>query len=245
MARVLGYLLVALLAATGLLWPLLAGLDTGDASAASDPARITNYTADYTVEADGGLTATETVTVAFPAGRHGIFRYWDVTTGADPHVRHIPEIVSVERDGAPEPFETSRQQGHRFVVAKIGDPDVYLEPGTHTYRIEYTTEGVLDPPGGAAATFDTAAGTAAPVGSVFHWSVVPGGWEMAIDRADITVRLPAASGLVECAVSGAACILGGAGTDTVSVGVTGLEPRTAVNVRIGLGLDAPARATVP
>ncbi|MDO2380353.1 DUF2207 domain-containing protein, partial [Rhodococcus electrodiphilus] len=245
MARVLGYLVVALLAAAGLLWPLLAGLDTGEASEAADPARITNYSVDYAVDADGGLTATETVTVDFPADRHGIFRYWDVTTGADPHVRHIPEIVSVERDGEPEPYETSWEQGRRLVVAKIGDPDVYLEPGTHTYRLAYTTEGVLDPPGAAAGTFDTAAGTAAPVGSVFHWSVVPGGWEMAVDRADITVRLPTASGVVECAAPGATCVLGGAGTDTVSVGVTGLAPRTAVNVRIGLGLDAPARSTVP
>ncbi|MCL2532947.1 MAG: DUF2207 domain-containing protein [Nocardiaceae bacterium] len=232
MARAFGYVVVMFAAAIGLLWPLIPASGSDDASSVDDPVTITTYAADYGVDAGGRLTATETITAEFPSGRHGIFRFWDVTTASDPHVRHIPDIVSVEQDGGPASFERSTSQGARFVVAKIGDPDVYVAPGLHVYRITYTIDGVLDPADEGAE-------------SVFHWSVVAPGWQMPIDRADVTVHLPAPSAAVECHVTGSVCTVAGEGAETVTIGATGLAPRTGVDARIGLGTEAPARDTVP
>ncbi|WFR70862.1 DUF2207 domain-containing protein [Prescottella defluvii] len=231
-ARAFGYVVVMFAAAIGLLWPLIPASGSGDASSVDEPVTITTYAADYGVDAGGRLTATETLSAEFPSGRHGIFRFWDVTTASDPHVRHVPDIVLVEQDGGPASFERSTSQGARFDVVKIGDPDVYVTPGPHVYRISYTIDGVLDPAGNEA-------------GSVFHWSVVAPGWQMPMDRADVTVHLPSPSTAVECHVTGSFCAVTGEGTDTVTIGATGLAPRTGVDARIGLEIPAPARDTVP
>ena len=37
------------------------------------------------------------------------------------------------------------EDGERFRVAKIGDPDQYLSWGTHVFEIRYSIAGVLDP----------------------------------------------------------------------------------------------------
>jgi hypothetical protein len=105
---------LAVVFAVAMLWPVLAGVVSGTSSAASDPVTITDYDASYVVSADGLLSATETVTTAFPSGRHGIFRYWDVTDRADASVRYLPTIRSVSRDGVDEKFTTSWQDGRTF-----------------------------------------------------------------------------------------------------------------------------------
>ena len=43
-----------------------------------DPVVITNFRAEFVVDRDGRMEATETITGDFPGDRHGIFRYWDV-----------------------------------------------------------------------------------------------------------------------------------------------------------------------
>ena len=68
---------------------------------ADDPVVISNYKADFTVDADGTLDAVETITGEFPCGRHGIFRYWDVANQNSPRVRQKPEITSILLDGEP------------------------------------------------------------------------------------------------------------------------------------------------
>ena len=85
-------------------------------------------------------------------------------------------------DGAEAQFETSWEDGDRFLVARIGDPDVYLYPGEHTYTITYAIDGVIsDPAAGAAGTYASPEGQdASDPGSVLYWNVVAQGWEMAI-----------------------------------------------------------------
>ena len=74
---------------------------------------------------------TETLTVDFPeSGKHGIFRFFDRADPSAPHARRDPHDISVTMDGAPEPFELSTQSGGRYVVARIGDPNVTLRPAT-------------------------------------------------------------------------------------------------------------------
>ena len=61
-------LVLVALAAVGLLWPLLAGLESSS-SAADDPVTITDYRATFDVAADGTLTAVEDITAEFPQVR--------------------------------------------------------------------------------------------------------------------------------------------------------------------------------
>ena len=89
MTRVIGLRVVSLLVmAALLLFPVLGGLVANGSGSGVDPVTITHYEADYAVDADGTLRATETITADFPSGRHGIFRYWDLADLADRTVRY-------------------------------------------------------------------------------------------------------------------------------------------------------------
>ena len=100
-------------------------------------------------------------------------------------------------------YQVLSEGGGRFRVAKIGDPDRYLDWGTHIFEIRYTIPGVLDPGDtGARKEFASSAGQTADgqPPSVFFWNVVAPSWNNSIDRADITVTLPAAITGAQCSV---------------------------------------------
>ena len=144
MRRILAWSIPLALIVFGLLWPLVFR-GGSEASDISDPVVFSNYKADFVVSADGRLDAVETITGEFPSSRHGIFRYWDVANQNSPRVRQKPEITSVLLDGEIVPYQLLWEDGQRFRVAKIGDPDRYLTYGTHVFEIRYTIPGVLDP----------------------------------------------------------------------------------------------------
>src|SRR4029079_3849567 len=130
--------------AIAVLWPALR-YDSGGPGATDTPT-ISRYLADFTVADNGDLTATETLTVTFPdSGKHGIFRFFDRSDPSAPHARRDPHDISVSMDGAPVPVDLSTQASGRYVVARIGDPDVTVAPGDHTYVIRYRIDGVLEP----------------------------------------------------------------------------------------------------
>jgi uncharacterized membrane protein YgcG len=214
---------------------------SGEATPASDPSQITNYRAVFDVARSGTLKAVETLTTDMPSGRHGIFRYWDVSDLSDSHVRLVPKDIKITMDGSPVHSALSWEAGHSIRVAKIGDPDHYVTPGQHVYRISYRIDGAIAPPSAGADK-----GTADAAKSVFYWNVVPQGWEMSIARSAITVNLPAASEKVQCTSGdGGRCDVSGAGTRSVAVRTGALAPRTPVTVRVGLPLDPPDRVTQP
>ncbi len=140
MWRVIRWLIPLALITFGLLWPLVFRGGSA-ASTVSDPVVFSNYKADFVVNRDGQLDAVETITAEFPSGRHGIFRYWDVANQNSPRVRQKPEITSILLDGRPAPYQMLWEDGERFRVAKIGDPDQYLSWGTHVFEIRYTHRG--------------------------------------------------------------------------------------------------------
>ena len=121
------------LIAVGVLWPLVFR-PGAEASDASDPVVFSNYDADFTVSEDGRLDAVETITGEFPSGRHGIFKYWEVDNQNNSGVRQTPEVTSILLDGEPVPYQMLWEGGERFRVAKIGDPDQHLSPGTARVR---------------------------------------------------------------------------------------------------------------
>src|ERR1700752_1135473 len=166
MWRVIRWLIPLALITFGLFLP--GGFRGGpSASDVSDPVVFSNYKADFVVNRDGRLDAVETITAEFPSGRHGIFRYWDVANQNSPRVRQKPEITSVLLDGEPAPYQMLWEDGERFRVAKIGNPDQYLGYGTHVFEIRYNIPGVLDPGAtGADKTFAATTGSTSTSPSV-------------------------------------------------------------------------------
>lgn len=221
-------------------WPLFASA-SGDSASAYDPATISDYKVDLTVDKAGTLEAVETLQVAMPEGRHGIFRFWDLADGADPHRRNVPRDISVTQDGAPATVAMSWEQGRRFRVAKIGDAGAILTPGVHTYVIRYAVDGVLRSPGGGVGPGSWAG---EDKGSEFVWDVVPGGWRMPITKAAVAVHLPAAAGDARCNVLQSTCDVSVDGS-TVQLAVGGLDPDTPVTLSTRLDTKPSSATTVP
>ncbi len=222
--------------AIAVLWPALR-YDVGG-PAATDTTTITRYLADFTVDDNGDLTVTETLTVNFPdSGKHGIFRFFDRADPSATHARRDPHDISVTMDGAPVPVDRTTESSGRYVVARIGDPNVTVQPGDHTYVIHYGIDGVLEPGTQGAQT-------------QFYWNLIPGGWAQEIDRAVLTVHLPApAQQPLQCAVGAGAttgCRPPTEGSRSFEVRANDLPPRTPVTVKVGLPIPTPpAGTTVP
>lgn len=140
--------------------------------------RIENFVSDATVNADASLTVRETITVTSEGYdiKHGILRDFP-TTYTNRHGQRVRVgfvVVDVERDGHAEPYSIeSASNGKRI---KIGEGDVYLTDGAHTYRIIYNTTRQL----GFFAGFDE-----------LYWNATGNGWTMPIQAATAIVRLPA------------------------------------------------------
>lgn len=117
----------------------------------------------------------------------------------------------------------------RFTNIRIGSESKEVPVGEHVYVITYTMSSVLLPDGD---------------GSRFYWNLIPSGWRQPIERADLTVNLPAAAEDVRCAVgreatSGCASAEG-EGTTTVRVTARDLAPGTPVTLRTGMDVAAPS-----
>jgi len=234
MGRVFRWLIPLALIMFGLLWPLV--LRGGSAaSGVDDPVVFSNYKANFVVNEAGRLDAVETITAEFPDGRHGLFRYWDIANPNSPRVRQKPEITSILLDGQPAPYQMLWEDGERFRVAKIGDPDQYVTAGTHVFEIRYTIDGVLDPAStGGNKTFAQSTGAPTTTGSVFYWNVIAPSWNNRIQRADISITLPGDIPRVQCTVGygvGAPCRDLTISGNTVKVSAQYLGSRTPVTVR--------------
>ncbi|PIB76214.1 hypothetical protein CQY22_007420, partial [Mycolicibacterium brumae] len=251
MGRLVGWLIVLGLIAAGLLWPLLlSGTSPGPAN--DDPVVFADYHGDYTVADNGNLTATETIVGEFPSGRHGLFRYFDVANPNLPGLRHVPTVASVTVDGEDASYDMFWENGRRFWVVKIGDPDRELAPGRHTFVINYSLTDALDPgTAGADRAFASRTGdVGAPATSAFYWNVVAPAWNNWMRNATATIHLPGP-------VPGAQCSLGyGVGAPcrglqisedgrTVTVGATNLAPHTPLTVLAAVDAETPNRNLVP
>lgn len=200
----------------------------------SEPTTITSYVAHFSIDGEGDLAATETITVDFPVSdRHGIFRFFDKADSSAPHARRVPHDVDVTMDGHDVPFELLSEESGRYVNAKIGDAGSTVPTGEHVYEISYEIDGVLE---------EGTEGTP----TQFYWNLIPSGWRQTIAAADLTVDLPVAANGVQCAVGpGAAggCTAEGDGTRTLRVQATSLPANTPVTIKAGLEMDTPPAGT--
>lgn len=167
MSRVNGFLLFALVVTLAV-----------DASLAAGSEQINRYESQIDVNENGSLRVTETINVT-AAGRRikrGIYRDFPTVYKTRYFVKtQVPfDVVSVTRDGQPEPFHTERKSNGIRVY--MGQEDTRLEPGSYTYQIVYTTNFQL-------GYFDNH--------DELYWNVTGNGWEFAIEQATASVRLPA------------------------------------------------------
>ncbi|GAB4334061.1 MAG: DUF2207 domain-containing protein [Desulfobulbaceae bacterium] len=139
--------------------------------------RITDFDSWLDVRPDGTIQVVETITVQALGKkiRRGIYRDFPTDYTTPSGVRHKVgfTLLSVQRDGRPEPHHTTRQDNG--VRIYIGKSDVFLKPGTYTYTIVYQTDRQI----GFFDDYDE-----------LYWNVTGNGWEFAIDRASATLNLP-------------------------------------------------------
>jgi hypothetical protein len=147
-------------------------------SARAQSERILDFRSDVTLEDDGSLQVTETITV-ISAGdkiRHGIFRDFP-TSYSDPYNnRYVVgfEMLSATRDSTAEQFRVDDQFNGKRIY--LGNPNALLSRGRHVYTLTYTTNRQL----GFYKDHDE-----------LFWNVTGNGWDFPIDAASATVHLPA------------------------------------------------------
>ncbi len=147
----------------------------GDAARAEE--YFERYHSDIALAKNGTLTVTETIRVHAEGNaiRRGIYRDFPLTfTDAEGREKEVGfRIISVERDGRPEPYRTENVR--RGVRIYFGSADTLLDRGFHDYRLTYETTRQI-------RFFDTH--------DELYWNVTGTQWAFPIRRASATVTLP-------------------------------------------------------
>ena len=179
---------------------------------------IRRFDADIVVKADGSLDVTETITVNAEGNqiRRGIYRDIPLKTMSEGGLwaENGFDIVTIERDGQSESYHTDWQG--MYLRIYLGDEDVFLSPGEHTYSIRYVTTRQL-------RYFDDY--------DELYWNVTGNFWSFPILKTLATVHLP--DGAVVRQVAGYTGGFGEAGSDYVA-GRTG-DSTISVAARRPLG----------
>lgn len=144
---------------------------------APTPERITSFDVDFTVNPDATVTVVERIQVAVRGEqiKRGIVRIIPLdhkTADGGTHRTDIT-LLSTTLDGNPVPNATQRSGGNISLV--LGDVDVLLTHGIHTYEIRYAASGHV------RFLQDRDA---------IYWNVTGNFWELAIDEASCRVHLP-------------------------------------------------------
>jgi len=146
--------------------------------------RITGFRSDIEVRQDGSMRVAETISVIAEGVqiRHGIYRdiptLYRSPTGENYRVGF--NVVSVERDGAAEPYITQGISNGKRV--RIGSADTFVPQGEHSYRITYDVTGEI----GFFKDYDE-----------LYWNVNGTGWDFTADRVEAQVSLPAGARILD------------------------------------------------
>lgn len=128
------------------------------------------------VERDGDIVVTETINVRAEGNeiRRGIFRdlprYYEQD---DVRYHYEYDILSIQRDNRREPYDTETE-GNAYRII-IGDEDVYLDSGDHTYVIRYRVKNQI---------------RYFPDHDELYWNVTGNYWAFPITQARATITLP-------------------------------------------------------
>jgi hypothetical protein len=141
---------------------------------------IRSYHADIAIGSDGTLEVTERIRVNVEGReiRRGIFR--DIPLRFEDETGRMREVgldvVSVTRNGARTLHD---ERGSGILRVRIGDADVLIPHGEHTYEIAYRTDRQI-------RFFEEH--------DELYWNVTGNGWDFAILEASAEVRLPGNAG---------------------------------------------------
>ena len=153
-------------------------------AAAQGPERILTFDSIATVNPDATLTVIEDIRVVAGGNRikRGIFRDFP-TTYRDRQNNVVVvafKVESVTRNGIPEKHFTRPQSGG--VRLYIGDKDVNIPPGEHSYRITYRTNQQI----GFFHDFDE-----------LFWNATGDSWAFRIEKATSTIILPPGANVLQ------------------------------------------------
>ncbi|MBP9869481.1 DUF2207 domain-containing protein [Patescibacteria group bacterium] len=145
-----------------------------------------------TVSKDRNVVFEEEITYDFGSlDRHGIYRFIPEKTYRDGVTyRYRFEVLSVTRDGLAEPYTVSHSGGR--LQLKIGSPNIEIT-GKHVYKITYQTDRAI-------TFFENQ--------DELYWDVTGNEWEVGIEEASMTIRLPDGGSLNETV-----CYTGHAGSE--------------------------------
>jgi len=145
--------------------------------------RILNFKSHLQVHANAGITVTEEITVYSAAIdiKRGIYRSLPVnyTDHLNNQYKARYEIISVLRDGQPEPYHIEYDGDYKVVY--IGEENVYLNPGIYTYTITYESPRQI-------RFFDGY--------DELYWNVTGNMWGFPIDSAEVSVTMPSAVNII-------------------------------------------------
>lgn len=164
---------------------LAVGLASPLPSSAQDASReeILSYAVAIQVEPDGWMEVTEEIRVRALGQdiRRGIYRDFPTSfprEGGPGRIQAPFEVVRVLRDGEPEPYvlqSVGGPAGRGGIRVRIGDPDVLLDHGEHTYTLTYRTIRWIQHGDEA---------------DQLYWNATGNGWDFPILQATALVSLP-------------------------------------------------------
>lgn len=141
--------------------------------------KINSYDVAVTVQKDGDILVSETINVTVEGRdiRRGIFRdlprYYADDTREGGKLPFRYDIRRVTRDGRREPHAVEKE-GNAYRL-RIGDPDIFLDHGVHTYEIEYEVKNEI-------RYFEDH--------DELYWNVTGNYWLFPIEKASARVVLP-------------------------------------------------------
>lgn len=167
--------------------------------------RILDFHSDITVHQDASMTVRETIRVKSAGNKikRGIYRDFPTRYRDRFGNGYVVgfTVLAVLRDGNPEPYHSERISNGERVY--IGQKEVFLGPGEHTYTLEYKTFRQI----GFFQDHDE-----------LYWNVTGNGWEFPIERTTASVNLPGEAGKHITGMDGYTGSAGSKGRDfTVSI----------------------------
>ncbi|MGV3490590.1 MAG: DUF2207 domain-containing protein [Devosia sp.] len=139
---------------------------------------ITSFASAVELRADGSVEVLETIAV-FAEGieiRRGIYRDIPLImiNPDNSRLRSNLEVIAVSRDGQNEPYKLENL-GNGYKRIRIGDPDVFVTYGPHTYTIRYTMSRM----GRSFADHDE-----------LFWNATGNYWNFPIEDSVTSIELP-------------------------------------------------------
>ncbi|MDA0270022.1 MAG: DUF2207 domain-containing protein [Chloroflexi bacterium] len=214
---------------------LAAGLGVGGRAAAQTSERILSYDVTIEVERGGMLLIEERIHYDFGSNeRRGIFRDIPIRLRYDDtydRLYSVNDVAVASSTGAPSDLALLHEPGGILRI-RIGDPDVTIS-GRHQYEVRYRVSDALN----AFESHDE-----------LYWNAIGTTWDVPIDRATISVRVPAEVGQIACFAgyegSNLACEHAARAGSNAAFGDGGLVPYQGVTVVVAIPKGA-VTAPVP